>query len=175
MQKYLSKKVTISQASILALVLAIIFYSAGFVVADKRSSGEHEHIDSTATASTQHQSLNVSGSNTPTISNLKVIEDSKSGWNISFDTNNFTFTPQNAGNNHIDNQGHAHLYIDGKKLTRLYSNNYYLSDLTEGEHTIRVTLNTNDHRDYSVNGTVISSEVKINDHHHESEVDGHSH
>ncbi len=106
------------------------------------------------------------GSPVPEIENLKITKDIKSGWNLSFGTKNFTFSPERASGEHIYGEGHAHLYIDEEKITRLYSNNYYLGDLEEGEHTIKITLNTNDHKDYTYNGEVISASQTVTDMHH---------
>ena len=42
-------------------------------------------------------------------------------------------------------EGHIHLYIDGKKVTRIYGNWYYLPELPPGRHEIRVGLTGNSH------------------------------
>ena len=49
-----------------------------------------------------------------------------------------SLTPPCDGTEHVDGEGHTHLYIDGEKITRVYSNWYYLGKLEPGEHTIRV-------------------------------------
>ncbi len=97
----------------------------------------------------------------PRVTNLEVTKDNKAGWNISFDTENFTFTPENASSPHIPNEGHAHLHIDGKKISRLYSNNYYVADLEPGDHTFSVYLNTNDHKEYVVDGVGTGQDVVV--------------
>lgn len=89
----------------------------------------------------------------PAVTNLEVTKDNKKGWNINFDTENFTFTPENASTPHIENEGHAHLHIDGEKVSRLYSNAFYVDELDPGAHTFSVFLNTNDHKEYVVNGS----------------------
>ena len=108
---------------------------------------------------------------------LSISQDTKSGWNISVDFQNFTLTPENVNGAHVDNEGHAHLWVDGEKITRLYGPNYYLGDLSEGQHEISVTLNTNNHADYTLNGEVISDTVFVNDDHHAGEegVEPHTH
>ena len=57
--------------------------------------------------------------------------------------------------------GHAHVYINGVKLGRLYGHWMHLTGLKAGEHTIKVTLNSNDHQDYALNGVIIGDEVTI--------------
>ncbi|MDX1766240.1 MAG: hypothetical protein R3313_04785 [Candidatus Saccharimonadales bacterium] len=135
------------------------------------SSYEHSHSeeDPEASHSEAHEEYEIpDGAPVPGV-DITVSEDTKSGWNLSMTISNFEFSPENAGQDHIDGQGHAHLYIDGKKVTRLYGPNYYIGELSEGEHQIRVTLNTNDHRDYTAGGEVIESIVTITDDHHEGE------
>ena len=58
-------------------------------------------------------------------------------------------------------EGHAHLYVDGKKRDRLYGPWYHLADLTPGRHTIEVTLNSNNHAEYLLEGEAISDQVTI--------------
>ena len=82
-------------------------------------------------------------------------------WLLRVGVTNFEFTPKNTGQAHRVGQGHMHLFVDGKKTTRLYGQPYFLSGLDEGERKLRVTLNSNDHRDYHINGHVVSSELTI--------------
>ncbi|MRX27987.1 hypothetical protein [Kangiella sp. HZ709] len=89
-------------------------------------------------------------------------KDEKSGWNLELITENFAFAPEQVNQAHRVGHGHAHLYINGKKITRLYSHWYHLEELPEGKHLIKVNLNTNDHQDYALNGKVIGAEVEIN-------------
>jgi hypothetical protein len=92
--------------------------------------------------------------------------DSRQGWNLEVQTTNFQFAPE-----HVDQlsqataeqplEGHAHLYIDGVKITRFYANWYYLESLAPGKHEITVALNTNDHNMLMHNGQPIQSTVVI--------------
>ncbi len=43
----------------------------------------------------------------------------------------------------------------------MYSNEAIIGALPEGKHTISVTLNTNDHKAYSINGKSVSSSAEI--------------
>ncbi len=96
----------------------------------------------------------------PTIS-IDLTPDPKAGYNLHLTTTNFTFSPQNASLEHTLGQGHAHLYIDDIKITRLYSDWYHIPSLEPGEHTIKVTLNTNDHQEYSSQGQHIQATTTI--------------
>lgn len=96
------------------------------------------------------------GQPVPTVS-LEVKPDAMSGWNLQVKVTNFTFAPERVNTKGIATEGHAHLYIDGKKVTRLYSPWYYLGNLSPGQHTITVTLNGNGHEDLIYNGKPIQA------------------
>lgn len=97
----------------------------------------------------------------PSIDSIDVTKDAKMGWNLTFKTNNFRFTPENVNTDHAPGEGHAHLYINDEKITRLYSDDYYIKGYEEGVHKVTVTLNTNKHADYYVNGQQVKAETKI--------------
>jgi len=90
-----------------------------------------------------------------------VIPDPMSGWNVAIQTTNFRFSPENASMGHVDGEGHAHIYVDGKKIGRMYGDWYHLPALGAGEHTIMVTLNGNDHVDWMVNGEQVMAMVSV--------------
>ena len=72
----------------------------------------------------------------------------KNGAKLRLETNNFTFSRTDDGAAHVPNEGHAHLYLNGLKLGRLYSNIYQIGALSPGNYTLSVSLNSNDHRPY---------------------------
>ncbi|MXZ45566.1 MAG: hypothetical protein F4Z08_01005 [Chloroflexi bacterium] len=90
---------------------------------------------------------------------LHVEPDSVSGLNIHLTTTGFTFTPESVNADDDPGTGHAHLYVDGVKITRLYGPYYHLVGVTPGEHEIRVALNTNSHADY-IQGTKLVDAVR---------------
>ena len=92
---------------------------------------------------------------------LRVTPDAMKGHNLIVRTRAFRFAPQRASTAHRTGEGHAHLYIDGVKKTRLYGSGYYLGDLTPGRHVVRVSLNANDHRDYWRGGKPLAREVVV--------------
>ncbi len=87
--------------------------------------------------------------------------DEVSGVNIRLDTNNFTFSPKNAGLDHVQGEGHAHIYVDGQKVGRLYGEYFHLDHISAGEHTLRVTLNGNTHTDYAVGHSVVEAVATV--------------
>ena len=98
----------------------------------------------------------------PTVS-IEAVADSVSGYNLRIDTTNFRFSPADAGGAHVDGAGHAHLYVDGAMVARLYGNWFHLPDPGPGAHDVRVTLNANDHRDYALDGVPIAAVTRIGD------------
>ncbi|BDU40098.1 hypothetical protein [Vibrio nigripulchritudo] len=120
---------------------------------DHSSHYTHDH-------SMSHKRYEVAESVAPKIE-LELLKDTKSGWNLILHTSNFEFTPEKVNQSNQPNQGHAHLYVNGEKITRLYGKYFYLSDFPVGEHEVVVNLNTNDHSEFSVNGEVIEARVKL--------------
>lgn len=100
------------------------------------------------------------GPNAPTL-NMMVMPDPATGWNLHIMTTNFTFSPQNASRDHVDGEGHAHVYVNGKKIARVYGAWMHIADLEPGEQVIAVTLNSNDHRELGVDGQALRVEQTV--------------
>lgn len=113
----------------------------------------HDHM-------AHNRKLEVTSAPVPQVA-LSVTKDASAGWNLAIATQNFTFTPANVNDADAANEGHAHIYVDGEKVARLYGTDYHLADMTPGVHRVQVTLNSNSHADFTFNGDVIGSEVLI--------------
>lgn len=101
------------------------------------------------------------GTPAPTLS-LQVTPDKMRGFNLNLSTTNWTWAPDKINTATAKNQGHAHLYVDGVMVNRVYGSWYHLEGLTPGEHDIRVTLNTNDHSEYATpDGDTIDDVVSV--------------
>lgn len=133
------------------VLVAPLFYDAN--PQDHSTHYNHDH-------SMLHGKIEVNPKKIPEIT-ISVTPDTMAGWNLSVKTKNFTFTPEKVNQTNVLNEGHAHIYIDGVKLTRLYGTSYHISDLSIGEHEISVSLNANDHSDYVLNGKPIVAKQKI--------------
>lgn len=83
-------------------------------------------------------------------------------FNLEIRTENFEFAPENISESHVENSGHAHVYVDEVLISRSYGNWYHLNRLKPGNHTIRVTLNTNQHDEYTDSNGTIQDEVEVN-------------
>ena len=100
-------------------------------------------------------------SNAPSVM-IHPMKDDNGGYNIHFMAHNFKFTPQNAGKEDVVGEGHGHLYLNGKKIGRVYSEWIHLA-LPKGKNKLKITLNTNTHKDYAVGGNVIKAEIEIDE------------
>ena len=89
---------------------------------DKKEAMDHSSMDHSSMdhSSMDHGVVETSYHNMDV--KIYVSKDEMSGVNIKLETTNFTFAPENVNKENVDGEGHAHLYIDGVKWGRLYSN-----------------------------------------------------
>lgn len=92
---------------------------------------------------------------------IAIIQDPMSGWNLHVMTENFRFTPENASLTHVPGEGHAHVYVNGTKLARLYGNWMHIDSLPTGTNEISVSLNANDHNQLTVGGEPLSDSLTV--------------
>ena len=105
------------------------------------SAGEgHRPGMSHAATPMQHGTMEVGDVPAPPSVKVTVHKDPKAGWNLQVQTENFRFAPERASTAHVPGEGHAHLFIDGKKVTRLYGEWYHIPALAPGTHKITVWL-----------------------------------
>jgi len=124
---------------------------------------EMNKMAGTMPAMHQHPLRNVSPDTPVSSVTHLVFPDMMGGYNVQIIPRNFVFTPAAINREVKDNQGHAHIYVNGVKVSRVYSKWYYLSSafLKPGENTVSVTLNANDHSEWAVNGASILSIVRV--------------
>lgn len=83
------------------------------------------------------------------------------GWRVDVEAEDFTFSKDFVDLYHVPGMGHGHLYVGGMKIGRLYAPEAYIGALPKGQHEIRVTLNTNDHRAYVVGEEPVTASTVI--------------
>ncbi|MEM6311597.1 MAG: hypothetical protein AAF754_16290 [Pseudomonadota bacterium] len=81
---------------------------------------------------------------------------SANGFEIEITTQNFEFVLIDDSAPHVAGQGHAHIYLNGVKLGRLYEERFSIGALLPGEYVLTVVLNSNDHRPYMSDGAPTS-------------------
>jgi hypothetical protein len=132
------------------LVLVVL---AGFNVVTATESGHsHKHHHGQVEISSWPEKPGVT---------LKVTKDAVAGWNIFLETENFRFAPENVNKQTLPNEGHAHLYVDGEKVARLYGPWFHLGKLSPGQHAIQVTLNANNHDTLVLHGRPVAANTAI--------------
>ena len=133
--------------------MKILYIAAGLILGINSLKGNpmgHEHS----------KNVEWEGDDQPSLY-LSVQPYDSYGWVVIYNANNFTFNAENASRQHIQGEGHGHLYVNDVKIARLYGEPYYLRDLNMGANTIRITLNTNNHLSYVFNGAAIEKNVEI--------------
>ncbi len=116
------------------------------IVADERQEGSEIFH--------HHKTMEIpAGQPIPSV-DLFVHKDSMKGYNLQAKVSNFKFAPEHINEAAKPGEGHAHLYVNGKKITRLYGW-YYLENLQPGKNEITVSLNANSHETLAHNGKMI--------------------
>ncbi|MEM0961218.1 MAG: hypothetical protein AAGK21_01600 [Bacteroidota bacterium] len=90
---------------------------------------------------------------------LDVESDGGDGWVVRVEAESFQFTP--ASGIHVEGEGHAHLYVDGKKVARMYGPVVHLPGLDPGQRTVTAVLATRDHRLYAHGGEAVLAEQRV--------------
>ena len=85
------------------------------------------------------------------------------GWNVEVNVADFEFfKPENAdAAPEQPGQGHAHLYLDGLKIQRLYGPQAAIGVLAPGRYTIEVGLFSNMHRPVVANGQPVTARTSF--------------
>jgi len=95
--------------------------------------------------------------------NLEIYEDNMDGYNLFIKLENFILTPMDVGKKNKSNSGHIHLYVNDIKIGRVCSNWFHIPGryFNLKENIIRITLNSNLHDSFAINGNPIESEIKV--------------
>ncbi|MGF1513413.1 MAG: hypothetical protein ACFB5Z_06930 [Elainellaceae cyanobacterium] len=128
---------------------------------DAADMSDMEGHDSGSMGEHSHGTLSIlEGQPTPEVT-LTVYDDALRGWNLELEVENFTLAPEEVNQASNTIEGHAHLYVNGDKMTRLYGPWFYLESLPSGEHELRVELNANGHEVLMHDGEAIADTVVI--------------
>lgn len=102
-----------------------------------------------------------SHSNVPGVSITGLSEGSDGAWELAVEYSDFTIDEDAVDSENVPGVGHAHVYVNGEKTSRLFSESYiFEDDLKEGD-VVRVALNTNDHKEYTHDGQALDSEFTV--------------
>ena len=87
--------------------------------------------------------------------------DADGGVSVSIMTVGFRFAPELVDHAHTEGVGHAHIYVDGEKLARVFEPYYQIDDLPPGDHEIRVSLNSNNHGELAYDGKKLEATATV--------------
>ena len=94
----------------------------------------------------------------PTAS-LEIKKDPTGGFNVHVVTTNFIWRPEMASMKHVPGEGHAHVFLDGRKIMRIYNEWFHLNTYQfatrAGEQLLSVEFVGNDHAPYTIQGSPV--------------------
>lgn len=93
---------------------------------------------------------------------LQIIQEPDGTHTAQIVLNNFVMRPEKSGLPETSGEGHAHIYIDEEKVARVYGQWHHLGTLPEDAQSISVVLSTNDHKELTYQGELISDTVNLN-------------
>ena len=96
---------------------------------------------------------------------LVVTKDPTGGFNVQVQTSRFTWRPDMASMKHVEGEGHAHVYLDGQKIMRIYNDWFHLNTFQfatkPGEQLVSIELVGNDHSPYTTEGLPVGAEALV--------------
>ena len=87
--------------------------------------------------------------------------DDNGGVHVSINTEGWRWAPEEVNLEPSTGAGHAHIYANGEKLTRVYGPYYYLDGLEPGTYEIMVNLNDNAHNTLTYNGQSLEDSLTL--------------
>ncbi len=97
---------------------------------------------------------------------LEIQKDPTGGFNVQVRTTNFVWRPEMASMQHVPGEGHAHVYLDGRKIMRTYNEwfhlNTYQFSTRSGEQLLSIEFVGNDHAPYTIQGLPVGVEQIVN-------------
>jgi hypothetical protein len=97
----------------------------------------------------------------PTAS-FEIKKDPTGGFNIQVVTENFVWRPEMASMQHVPGEGHAHVFLDGRKIMRIYNPWFHLNTYQfatrSGEQLLSIEFVGNDHAAYTSQGLPVGTE-----------------
>lgn len=103
----------------------------------------------------------ISNDSAPTAS-LEIEKDPTGGFNVHVVTTNFTWRPDMASMKYVPGEGHAHVFLEGRKIMRIYNEWFHLNTYQfatkAGEQLLSIEFVGNDHAPYTIQGVPIGDQ-----------------
>ena len=97
---------------------------------------------------------------------FEIKKDPTGGFNVHVVTENFAWRPEMASLHHVPGEGHAHIFLDGRKIMRIYNPWFHLNTYQfatrPGEQLLSIEFVGNDHAAYTIQGLPVGTEQVIN-------------
>lgn len=125
---------------------------------DDDSGGEDHHSSSEERETSDHGSMEHGPLESAVPVSLSVSATvAEGGVHVVADTEGWHWAPEGVNGANRDGAGHAHIYADGVKLSRMYGPYHYIQSLPPGSHEIKVSLNSNDHSELTWEGRLLEA------------------
>ena len=118
---------------------------------------EHDHGESSSDHHAMAEDYGTIESEVPISIGFTTEVDDHGGVDVQITTEGWLWTPDNVDGEHVPGEGHAHIYVDGVKIDRVYGPSYHLDGLEPGERQVRVTLNSNSHDELTYGGNTVEA------------------
>lgn len=95
---------------------------------------------------------------------LELYADESDGYNLRILVRNFLMESPVDASDDGNLRGHAHLYLNGVKLTRVYGTALHLPArlFKQGINSLQLSINDHDHRVWAINREVIQATILMN-------------
>ena len=171
--------IRVKTANVMMLLIIAIYYLVFNYVLAQTLSSEKGKADKPVSEMMDHAHIPIpipNGVNQPKIS-LQIVKDTMSGYNLHIKLKHYAMMPppadltsmkalMSASISTQDNvaEGHAHLYVNGEKIQRIYGPDIHLPDVLfkAGVNMITVTLNNHGHMFWTYDGKQLLATVYIN-------------
>ncbi len=146
--------------SLVIFFIGLFFGAAGGFLAAGGLPPSHDHAGHGSTAH-DHSAMTQWDSTLPLPTlTLAIVNDTMAGVNLHIATTGYTMTPEVVGQADIVGGGHAHVYVNGVKLGRVYSDWVHIPDVKSGD-LIRVSLNGNSHAGWKGPYGPLAAEITV--------------
>ena len=120
--------------------------------------GNKANGDANGHGGMSHESL---VSETPVSVSVVAHAEDSGAVNVHIMAEGWRWAPEEVNQEYTPGAGHAHIYVDGVKINRVYGPYYHLTGLEPGRREIRVTLNANSHADLLLNDQPVAATTVV--------------
>ena len=136
-------------------ILAACISSCGGDTADGEMGDHSDHSHDHGSA------IDLTGLSVRPEVSLVAEPDGSGGIMLDIEVHGLELVSADAGADHQPGEGHVHVMVDGSSVAMIAETSYHVTGLSDGSHTVMVTLSANDHRDYHADGKVISDMTTV--------------